>query len=45
MLADRFVVETQVESDLELSFPVDYVPQDAERILLYRELDGLSEDR
>ena len=44
-LADRFVVETQVESDLELSFPVDYVPQDAERILLYRELDGLSEDR
>ena len=42
--ADRFVVETQVESDLELSFPQDYVPQDGERILLYRELDGLTED-
>lgn len=42
--AERFVVETQVESDLELSFPEDYVPQDGERILLYRELDGLSED-
>lgn len=44
-LADRFVVETQVESDLELSLPDDYVPSDSERILLYRELDGLSEDR
>ena len=37
-------METQVESDLELSFPQDYVPQDGERILLYRELDGLTED-
>ena len=44
-LADRFVVETQVESDLELALPDDYVPSDSERILLYRELDGLSEDR
>ncbi|WP_329903905.1 transcription-repair coupling factor [Porphyromonas pogonae] len=42
--ADRFVVETLVESDLDLSFPEDYVPQDAERILLYRELDNLKTD-
>ena len=32
-------------SDLELALPDDYVPSDSERILLYRELDGLSEDR
>ena len=44
-LADRFVVETQVESDLELALPDEYVPSDSERILLYRELDGLNEDR
>lgn len=44
-LADRFVVETQVESDLELSLPQDYVPSDSERILLYRELDSLNQDR
>ena len=43
-LADRFVVETQVESDLELALPDEYVPSDSERILLYRELDSLSED-
>lgn len=39
-----FVVETQVESDLELSFAEEYVPVDAERILLYRELDNLNTD-
>ena len=42
--ASRFVVETTVESDLELSFPEEYVPLDSERILLYRELDNLSTD-
>lgn len=42
--ADHFVVETSVESDLELSLPESYVPSDAERILLYRELDNLSSD-
>ncbi len=30
------------ESDLYLSLPPDYVPQDAERISLYRELDNLT---
>lgn len=42
--AQHFVVETLVESDLELSIPEDYVPSDAERIILYRELDELSRD-
>lgn len=30
------------ESDLYLSLPPDYVPQDSERISLYRELDNLT---
>lgn len=36
--------ETLLETDLSLSFPPDYVPQDSERIELYRELDGLASD-
>ena len=36
-----FVVDTALESDLELYFPDQYVPSDSERMLLYRELDGL----
>ncbi len=39
---DDFVDETQIESDLELLFPARYVPNDTERISLYRELDSLS---
>lgn len=42
--AARFVVETVVESDLELALPEAYVPSDAERIILYRELDELETD-
>ena len=30
-----------IESDLELRFPPEYVPQDNERITLYRELDNM----
>ncbi len=42
--AEQFVAETQVDSDLPLALPLEYVPSDSERILLYRELDGLSSD-
>lgn len=42
--AEHFVSETQIESDLELSLPEEYVPSDAERIILYRELDELRTD-
>lgn len=34
------VSECNVESDLELFFPTDYVPNGTERISLYRELDS-----
>lgn len=42
--AGHFVAETLVESDLQLYLPEEYVPSDAERITLYRELDNLSTD-
>ena len=42
---ERFVKECFVESDLELLFPALYVPDSNERILLYRELDSLAEER
>ena len=37
----EFVDDVLVESDLELMFPVMYIPNDAERIAIYRELDSL----
>ena len=33
-----------MESDLEMYFPDTYVPGSAERMLLYRELDNISDD-
>ena len=39
-----FVSDCTLESDLELYFPDQYVPSDSERMLLYRELDGLQTD-
>ena len=38
---ETFVDECQVESDLELLLPSTYVTGSSERMLLYRELDGL----
>ncbi len=37
-----FVQDVHVESDLELMFPVTYIPNDAERIAIYRELDNIT---
>ena len=42
---DSYVKECFVESDLELLFPALYVPDSNERILLYRELDSLTDSR
>ena len=42
---ENFVEECTVESDLELLFPNEYVPSSSERMLLYRELDGLELDK
>ena len=42
--SSMFVEDCTLESDLELYFPDQYVPSDSERMLLYRELDGLHTD-
>ena len=41
---NEFVTDCTVESDMELLFPEDYVPQSAERIALYKELDSIERD-
>ena len=40
-----FVSDCNLESDLEMYFPDQYVPSDSERMLLYRELDNLRNDQ
>ena len=42
---DDFVEDCTIESDLEMYFPETYVPGSSERMLLYRELDNIVEDR
>ena len=39
-----FVSDCNLESDLEMYFPDQYVPSDSERMLLYRELDNTRND-
>lgn len=41
----EYIRETYIESDLELMFPPTYIPNDSERITLYRELDKMEEER
>lgn len=38
---EEFVADCVIESDLELRLPPDYVPQENERISLYRQLDNM----
>ena len=40
-----FVTDCTLESDLEMYFPDQYVPNDSERMLLYRELDNTRNDQ
>lgn len=41
----EYVRETYIESDLELLFSPTYIPNDSERVSLYRELDKMEEER
>jgi len=41
----EYIRETFIESDLELMFPPTYIPNDSERISLYRELDHMEEEQ
>ena len=40
--SDSWVDDCALESDIEMYFPDHYVPNDSERMLLYRELDNLA---
>ena len=40
-----WVADCNLESDLEMYFPDNYVPSDSERMLLYRELDNTRNDQ
>ncbi len=39
-----YVSECQIETDLDLCFPADYISNVSERMTLYRELDNISEE-
>ena len=41
---ENYVRETFIESDLELRFPPTYIPNDSERISIYRELDNMERE-
>ena len=42
--SSEFITDCVVDTDLELMFPASYVPQESERITLYRELDNMETD-
>ena len=44
LTGDDFVEDCAIESDLEMYLPEQYVPSSSERMLLYRELDNISND-
>ncbi|MCF6241544.1 MAG: transcription-repair coupling factor, partial [Bacteroidales bacterium] len=41
---DVFVHDCQIDTDMEILFPNDYISSTSERIRLYRELDNLKDD-
>ena len=41
----EFAADCVIDTDLTLMFPADYVPQESERITLYRELDNMENQR
>ncbi len=44
IIGDNFVEDVQIDSDLELLFAATYIPNDSERITLYRELDNMNSE-
>lgn len=41
---EEFVADTQIETDLEILLPADYVAQSSERIALYKEVDKIERE-
>lgn len=40
----KFITECQIDTDLEVLFPEDYISNTAERLMLYRELDNVTDE-
>ncbi len=43
-LADNFVTDCQIETDLEIRIPDDYISNITERLSIYKELDNLKDE-
>jgi transcription-repair coupling factor (mfd) len=43
--AQTFVTDCQIETDMELTFPSDYIENVSERMSLYRELDNVKDEQ
>jgi len=41
----KFVEDCQIDTDLELLFPENYIPGSSERIMMYRELDNIENEK
>ncbi|MGM0620510.1 MAG: transcription-repair coupling factor [Bacteroidota bacterium] len=41
----NFTQDCQIDTDMELLFPQDYIPGSSERMLLYRELDNIEDQQ
>lgn len=41
----NYVRETFIESDLETMFPPTYIPNDSERVSIYKELDSMEQEK
>lgn len=41
----NFTQDCQIDTDMELLFPQDYIPGSSERMLLYRELDNIENEK
>jgi transcription-repair coupling factor (superfamily II helicase) len=41
----KFTQDCQIDTDMELLFPQDYIPGTSERMLLYRELDNIEDEK
>ncbi|WP_459685052.1 transcription-repair coupling factor [Viscerimonas tarda] len=44
LTGENFVDDVLIDSDMELLFPASYIPNDSERISLYRELDNMDNE-
>ena len=44
-LSIKFTQDCQIDTDMELLFPQEYIPGSSERMLLYRELDNIEDEK